>query len=272
MISPNPRTARREELKLTQVDAAAKAKVSAATYRRWEEDPDKVGKDSRARCERVLAPASAPDRGDAADFEKAWGDGNLLTPRQAVALQVTLDSWADQIGDWVRHASSEPLWNVMCFDNWDRRAFLHIGDNRAWAQMAADRLLRMVKDIQHGTLAFMWEDDCFFDHVAMASAVDYAPNMAEMLDDGGVTDDIAAMDGDSDWDEVEESFDDLALNEWMWLLRHPRLVPVLLAARHPFTWFDTPVQPILEYGGPIMGWPKLPDDRAATAPETTSEN
>ncbi|MDR1294521.1 MAG: hypothetical protein LBK59_06125 [Bifidobacteriaceae bacterium] len=94
----NARKQAREAIALSQPDAARRAGVSLATWRRWEDDPDSVRQSTRDACERVLAAESQFHADLAADVERftaSWADKPYLTPRQASAIAGTLGLWAD---------------------------------------------------------------------------------------------------------------------------------------------------------------------------------
>lgn len=90
----NPRREQREQIGLSQAEAGRLAGVSGVTWKKWEEDPEKVNAATRASCERLLtgkAAFNAKVAAEAADFEQAWGDCPYLTPRQAWAIAGALD-------------------------------------------------------------------------------------------------------------------------------------------------------------------------------------
>ena|SRR6476659_8858004 len=93
------RREQREALNLTQQEAATKAKVSVATWRRWEENPEQVKARTAIACERVLdrhakeRAADAETSAEKARFAAAWSDpSKILTPRQAYAIAKVLTS------------------------------------------------------------------------------------------------------------------------------------------------------------------------------------
>jgi transcriptional regulator with XRE-family HTH domain len=265
MTTKNARMTRREELGMTQPQAAAKAKVSMATYRRWEINPDDVGQASRRKCEAVLnqRPVMRPDDAELAEYirrlEEVWGASDRLTPRQASGIISSLDLWPDMsIRGWLENPAAEPLHTIEPFNYLDLRVMVQVADNRAWAQLAADRCSAVAREIEAGILPFD-RPGCFFDEVLISLAViqaqDISHDMPELLDDimarPVCTDaeaEAAELEGrpeplgDDDWDRVVLALDDAAL--WPdWELPsidgHQRL-PRLLARRHPFTWFDAP--------------------------------
>ena len=83
------RTKRRVELELTQEEAARKAGVSLATWRRWELDPGSVSMKTRVACEGVLEATSDFERALSKSYEAfadSWKDSSTLAPRQAYAI------------------------------------------------------------------------------------------------------------------------------------------------------------------------------------------
>lgn len=244
------RSDRRIELDLTQTDAARKADVSLATWRRWEEDPDSVSAKTRIACEDVLEGASEFERAlskSAVAFTGSWQDSPRLTPRQAYAIAVELDGWADgEIAEWLRDPS-ESLHEVAPFHHFDLRVMMLVGENRAWAE-AVRRRCRVISDeIEAGTLPFD-RPGPLIDEVLIGATLDGAQaslkDMPELFERiparEAVDDDEDYVIGDDDWDAVSDGFDDVCeWDEWEVPLRqgHP-LLPAVLAQRHPFTWFD----------------------------------
>lgn len=111
----NSRTDRHAGLGLTQSATATSEGLGLATWRRWEEDPDSVSARARPACLRVLASQSEHSRAlaeSAAAYDSAWRDSPQLTPRQAFAIVMMLDGWADtDIADWMQQ-SDWPLHQI----------------------------------------------------------------------------------------------------------------------------------------------------------------
>ncbi|MBT0773526.1 hypothetical protein KIH74_31555 [Kineosporia sp. J2-2] len=185
----------------------------------------------------------------AANFEKAWAESPVLTPRQASAIAVILDVWADlYIGEWLKHPSVEPLHEVEPFASFDVRVMIYVNENRAWAEKARERCRAVSDEIESGTLPFD-RPGCYFDELLMAAALPAAQaelaDMPEMFDDIAPRVAIGRLDdgeglSDDDWDLVADSFDDQCRwDEWeVPLYNNYPLLGVILASRHPFTWFD----------------------------------
>jgi len=241
---------RRIELDLTQADAARKADVSLATWRRWEEDPDSVSAKTRIACEDVLEGASEFERAlskSALAFTDSWQDSSRLTPRQAYAIAVELDGWADvDIAEWLRDPS-ESLHEVAPFHHFDLRVMMLVGENRAWAEAVRQRCRIISNEIEAGMLPFD-RPGPLIDEVligaALHSAQESLEDMPELFERiparEAVDGDEDYVIGDDDWDAVSDGFDDACeWDEWEVPLRqgHP-LLPAVLAQRHPFTWFD----------------------------------
>lgn len=246
----NERSDRRLELDLTQADAARKAGVSLATWRRWEEDPDSVSAKTRIACEDVLDRASEYERAvskSAEAFTASWRDSPRLTPRQAYAIAGVLDFWADSdIAEWLRDPS-ESLHEVPPFDNFDLRVMMRVGENRAWAEAVRQRCYLISDEIEAGTLPY-GRPRPLIDEVLIGAALHGAHTLLEDIPElfegiparESVGDDEDYMIGDDDWGAVVDDFDDVCgWDEWVVPLHqgHP-LLPALLAQRHPFTWFD----------------------------------
>ena len=253
----------REELSLTQTEAAAKSGVSLATWRRWEEDPTGVSASTRAKCERVL-DADQPTRElaralaqRADDLVRAWGDCPHLSPRQASAIASVLGWWADaEIGEWLKRPSERPLHEVSPFDRFDLRVMIYVNDNKAWAAKAQERCNAVAEEIEHGVLPFD-RPGCFFDELLIAAALPEAedslreePELFEEVparmephkeeDDEEDDDDYVYLVNDDEWDLATAMLHD----RWRWdecdipLLDGYEFLGVFLAQRHPYTWFD----------------------------------
>lgn len=252
----NERANRRGQLDLTQADAARKAGVSLATWRRWEDDPESVSTKTRDACDGVLERGSDFERAlakSAEAFTEAWSGSPRLTPRQAYAIALELDGWADlHIGEWLREPS-EPLHEIPPFCDFDLRVMMLVGENRAWVEAARQRCRVISNEIEAGVLPFD-RPGPLIDEVLIGAALDGAQasledmpelfelipprNTAHLGDDDD--DDEAYLIGDDDWDVVSDGFDDeCQWDEWEVPIRHDHpLLPAILAERHPYRWFD----------------------------------
>lgn len=246
----NERREAREKLGLTQGDAARRAGVSFATWRRWEEDPSTVKASTATACAEVLdreASFRSALAAEQASFIASWEGSPYLTPRQAYAIAGCLDFWADlSLGEWLKDPASEPLHTVTPFEQLDPRVMMLVGESRAWAALARRRCLAVSEEIKNGILPFD-RDGCFFDELLMALALPYAE--ASLADEpdlfSGLPIATASADDDYDllddeWDSVSDGFDDRCRwDEWeiplIW--NHP-LLRTILEERHPFTWLD----------------------------------
>lgn len=241
----NQRRNGRDALGLTQAEAAARAGVSLATWRRWEDDPQSVSLATRATCERVLAPDQRIPRASDS-IETAWKDCPYLTPRQASAIAGELGLWADLfIREWLTRSPREPLHEVSPFDQLDLRVMILVNENRAWAAKAAERCDAVAEEIEQGILPFD-RPGCYFDELLMALALRPAEEqMSEMpeLFVNVPARTVAKSDDwilDSDWEAVSDDFDDRSRwDEWEvpTMGNHP-LLAAILKDHHPCWWFD----------------------------------
>lgn len=181
-----------------------------------------------------------------AQLHESWKDSWVLTPRQAASIAMVLDGWADtDIDEWLRDPSSEPLHEVDPFAQIDKRVMMLVGENRAWAALASERCHAVAEEIANGVLPFD-RPGCYFDELLMALAL---PNAEVQLTDcpelfEGLPPRIRADDdspaADDEWDSTSDGFDDQCRwDEWEvpTYTEHP-LLPALLAAHHPYHWFD----------------------------------
>lgn len=244
------RTDRRVQLDLSQTDAARRAGVSLATWRRWEGDSESVSAKTRSACQSVLESATELERAlakSAEAFSVAWAESPHLTPRQAYAIALELDGWADtDIAEWLREPR-QPLHEVAPFCDFDLRVMMLVAENRAWVE-AVRRRCRVISDeIEAGTLPFN-RSGPLIDEVLVGATLEGA--QALLADIPEIFDRIAARSaiddgedffvGDNDWDAVSDGFDnECRWDEWEVPLMngHP-LLPAVLAERHPFRWFD----------------------------------
>ena len=242
----NHRREQREALGLTQIEAAANAGISLATWRRWEEDPRSVRASTRVACEAVFS-TEHPVREDKTEiqaFERSWQDCSYLTPRQAYALAATIDLWADlYIGEWLKDPSCEPLHQVSPFDQLDLRIMMHVNESRSWAAKVAERCYAVSDEIAKGVLPFDREG-AYMDELLIAMSLSDAQvtmeDIPELFDELPARASEDERVGDEDWDAVSSYFDDQCRwDEWeVPLYREHPLLPPILAERHPFTWFD----------------------------------
>jgi transcriptional regulator with XRE-family HTH domain len=247
----NERREIREQLGLTQAEAAARAGVSFATWRRWEEDPAAVRSTTASKCARVLDRDTAFRNAlavEKAAFTTSWKESPYLTPRQAYAIAGSLDFWADTfIGEWLNDPSTEALHTVVPFDALDPRVMMLVGENRAWAELVKERCLAVSEEIRTGVLPFD-RDGCFFDELLVALALPYAK--ASLSDDPDLFDGLPEArepDDDDDhvlldneWDAVSDGFDDRCRwDEWeVPVMRNHPLLRAILDARHPWERTD----------------------------------
>ncbi|TFC85948.1 hypothetical protein [Cryobacterium sp. TMT3-29-2] len=246
----NERSDRRQTLLITQSDAALRAGVSLATWRRWEEDPDGVSAKTRSTCEQVLEDESSHSQAlakSAEAFERSWSSCHYLSPRQAYAIASVLDLWADgEIQDWLR-APTEPLHTISPFASFDRRVLFHVHENRAWVESVRERCYAVSDEIERGVLPFDREG-AYMDELLVAASLSEAetmmndmPDLFRQLEprkDSGSEDDHTS--GDDAWGSVSDAFDDRCRwDEWeVPIFRNHPFLPAFIAARHPFTWFD----------------------------------
>lgn len=246
MSGMNPRQQQRQKLDLTQTDAATQAGMSLATWRRWEEDPDKVSAQTRARCESLVERLTA--RGVTYDrqFEAAWGDSSVLTPRQAAAISSCLEDWIPlDLDSWLLRETTARLHEMPLLTGLDLRVMILINENPAWVAAARDRCRAVGAEIKEGTLPFD-RPGCFFDEVMMGLVLGYAKDLAtdtpDMFDGVAVRGEEGHPDEvlDDDWAMLIDLFDQHARWEkWEIAITpgHP-LTPLLLRNQPPYTWFD----------------------------------
>jgi hypothetical protein len=229
---------------MTQPEAASRAGVSLATWRRWEEDPETVSADTRRKCERVVdvnREVRSPFADHDLKFERSWGDCPYLTPRQACAVASVLALWAEEIDEWLDGGwLREPLHAVPPFSRLDCRVMIYVNDNKAWAAKAQERCYAVASEIAEGVLPFDREG-CFFDELLMAVALPLAEEL--LTQNPEVFEDFAPRLPTHE-DEVHfmvaDEFDDRCRwDEWEVPTQNDhQLLAAVLAGNHPYTWFD----------------------------------
>lgn len=197
-----------------------------------------------------------------AKFSEVWGDDPCLTARQAYGIAVALDWFADaEIDPWLENPSEAPLHEVPPFNQFDLRVMMLVGDNRAWAALAAEHCHAVAKTFRDGTASFFNPGATappYFDELVVAAAVPFAQDqmhdMPEFYEgiparmsapDGADDDDDWLLDDEDGWSRLIDILDDgSARPDWAdpILGPHPS-ARCLMDENHPFTWFDRPSAP-----------------------------
>lgn len=243
---------------LTQTDAARKAGVSLATWRRWEADAGAVSSEVRARCERVIEPKRQEIDGTWREPYKVWHGHPHLPARHAAALSSELAMHKDlHVSDWLDslRTGAEPLKNVPPFCYFDPRVMFHVGENAAWAEMAAERSMHVSRLLGNGAFPHAEWFSCLYDQLIVVASI---PAAAEALRDmpelyaGLEEPEPRTIEDEDEPDGVFELSDDDIwedLAEWLRVSsRYPIgdfldppaiFLPVAIQEHHPFTWFDS---------------------------------
>lgn len=238
-------TARRNELGITQAEAAAKAGISLATWRRFEQSPGLGYRADTIRgVERVLKLArkelasllgeDQPVIAGQTDKTKAWiGPWNKLwaattwpsiSPLMACAIQVALDSGRDMLESALDDSSFDPEeWPVL--REFDSRIFIEVGENKPWYRALAKRMRHLVEAMDKGQLI----DDsceCFADAALFGAAVrdaiatwdddtDAWSGVSNVLpiENDGAESRTAEDDENGDWDDVDDDRWDLFVDD-----------------------------------------------------------
>lgn len=271
-------TARRNELGITQADAAARAGVSLATWRRFEQAPglgyrgDTIRGVQRAlRLTREELTSLLGEDGPTVEeqAQKAWvGPWNemwgatswpSISPLMACAIQVALDSGRHMLESALDGSNFDPEeWPVL--EEFDSRVFIEVGENRPWYRALAVRMEHLVEAMGKGQLIDE-SCECFADAALFGAAVRHAmdswdmaaefwPGVSNVLpieNDGAENhdeedDDRDEEDDDEDrWDLFVEDLDDrMPYREWDCVFAEYRKTRHLLNHRPVKTWFDEP--------------------------------
>jgi transcriptional regulator with XRE-family HTH domain len=273
-------TARRNELNITQAEAAAKAGISLATWRRFEQSPGLGYRADTIRgVERALRlsrkelasrlgedrPAIAEQTGKKkawiAPWNELWRATNWpsISPLMACAIQVALDSGRDFLESALDDSSFDPEeWPVLA--EFDSRIFIEVGENKPWYRALAKRMQHLVDAMDKGQLIDE-SCECFADAALFGAAVRNAiatwaddseawagvSNVLPIENDGTqsptVEDDEDSDRGDDDdrWDLFVDDLDDrMPYREWDCVFPEYRKIRHLLNHRPVKTWFDEP--------------------------------
>jgi transcriptional regulator with XRE-family HTH domain len=234
-------TARRNELGMTQAEVAAKAGVSLATWRRFEQSPSlgyrgdtirgvlralKLGRDELTRLLEGSEPTvsgSFREKAWVGPWNELWReiDWPSITPRMACAIQVALDSARDMLESSIGGSDFDPEESPV-LQEFDARIFIEVGDNRAWFRAMARRMKHLVDAMEKGQLIDK-SCECFADAALFGAAVRDAAALWDMseemwpgvnddlpsqLDDGVIDEEDTAGEDDDTWDDGESRWGD----------------------------------------------------------------
>jgi transcriptional regulator with XRE-family HTH domain len=255
-VEPNGVVQRREQLGMTQTDAARAANVSLATYRRFETGTgvSNTTVEAIARALRV-SPATLGYLGDVEEVDldsiatvthrtasedwiavlNAAHQGDPLTPKQAVLVSIAADYYGDA-GDvtWsMMRRGEQRITDTVPFAELPRWVLILI--NEAWQAAFIDTFRDLAATIDRGEQPY---PRCIADEVGLWLCLQRAQKLAldEQFDDETVaqfTDHGAAED---DWDVAEEDLFQDRDFEAIWM--GGELLEVTTGELHPYRWFD----------------------------------
>lgn len=182
-------TARRNTVGMTQAEAAAKAGISLATWRRFEQSPSlgyrsdtvrgvlRALRLSRDELTRLLEGREPTVSGgsDGAAWVGPWNelwratDWPSITPRMACAIQAELDSTRDMLETFLDTDDFDPE-DLPVLQEFDPRVFIEIGDNKPWFRAIARRIKHLVDAMDKGQLIDR-SCECFADAALFGAAV-----------------------------------------------------------------------------------------------------
>jgi transcriptional regulator with XRE-family HTH domain len=268
-------TARRKELGITQADAASKAGVSLATWRRFEQSPSlgyrgdtirgvlralKLGRNELMRLLDGREPTVS-----SGSKEKAWvgpwnelwrqSDWPSVSPRMACGIQVALDSARDMLESDIDRGDFDPEDSPL-LQEFDSRIFIEVGDNKPWFRAMARRMGHLVDAMSNGQLIDE-SYECFADVALFGAAVrdaaamwdtseemwpDVSDDLPSQSDDAVIDDEGAGGEADDDrWRAFTDDLDDrMPYREWGCVFPEYRMTRHLLNYRPAKTWFDEP--------------------------------
>jgi hypothetical protein len=262
----------REAVNLTQPEAARRAGISLATWRRAEGDLASVSAKTRASVERALKGASAGRPAESPAITRLIkslnasfsGEESALTPTMAMRLGLAFDSLGDDNLFLVPYLDGETsvseygVGGCLPLAGLPSSVILRIGGNRAWLE-------RLTSTFRHlGRLL-----DAAVPPVPQTLAGEYALHAAigvaaDQEDDEG-PDDMLEMfpglvrhaDREGDWDRARAGlsglplgFPDLTEDELADYLRDGRQVRSRL---HPYRWWEPAAAALDEWRSPSSG-------------------
>lgn len=265
---------RREALGLTQGEAASKAGVSLATWRRLETDSESSFRRSTVDAvERVLrlpagglgplrAGESVPQTEGPRPRASEWVStiarsftGDPLTPRQAYKLgMATAGMEDDAFGGWddflEGRCTAGDLWLVSELPDW-----VLFMVNTFWLQRFREVFVEIGRRVERGEVPY---PRCVAERVALSIVLDAARETDDDVEQDMIKGNPANAavlkhhgDVEDDWEEVEEAlFDEDFDFKSIWLPNFTRAIfgdPTLLVERlgmdvgalHPFRWWET---------------------------------
>lgn len=173
---------------------------------------------------------------------------SYLSPAQATAIAALLNWWADTaLGPWLDGDVPEHLYSVEPLAYFDPRILMHVDDNAAFASLVQERCRAIAREVEDGKLPCD-RDGCFFDEALIGAVFqalpDFIAGSPELFDvpeqsDSGAKRAVSPPPSESDWACLEDDFDDRSRwDDWAVPALHRQFVTMLLAQRHPMTWFD----------------------------------
>lgn len=268
-------TVQRSKLGMTQAEAAAKAGISIATWRRFEQSPGlgyrgdtirgvlRALKMTRDELQGLLGDeqptvANLPTRTAwIGPWNELWRNTSWpsITPRMAAALQVSLDMAGHMLESEIESPNFDPEESLV-LGKLDPRIFIEVGENKAWFRAVARRLQHLVDSMDEGKLIDE-SCECFADAVLFSAAVrdaadgwedscDIFPEVSDALPSQvgeclGTDDDTWDADPDERWSLFEDDMDDrMPYREWDCAFPEYRKTRHLINHRPPKTWFDEP--------------------------------
>ncbi|MGI5501335.1 helix-turn-helix domain-containing protein [Lentzea sp. CA-135723] len=258
---------RREQLGMTQGEAATKAGISLATWRRMETDDDASFRQTTVRAvEHVLRlprgglallkaggeppPLTNNAHARISDWIKRIAssfDGDPLTPRQAFKITMCTAGMEDdafvQWDDYMKgDCGVDDLWMLSELPDW----VLFIANN-VWLQRFRTTIEKIGRRIDSGEVPY---PRCMAEQVALAIVLDHvlardADLEEDMIQDDDETSALLGHHGDieDDWEQVEEALFDGDLDfKMIWMPDFTRMIygsidsPYL--AWHPHRWWE----------------------------------
>jgi transcriptional regulator with XRE-family HTH domain len=260
----------REAIGLTQADAARRADISLATWRRAEENLTSVSAKTRASIERVLKGAKArrpPENAAISRVVQALNsafsdDDSPLTPTMAMRLGIVCDTF----GEWDLYYDPY-LADEMSISEYGKgdcppltglpsSVMFRIGKNRVWLERLAGIFTRFGRFLDAGVAPV---PDSLAEEYALHAAIDYAKNEERDEGPGDMIELFPGLkrftDREGNWWQAKRmlshlplGFPDVTEDELAGYVRDGRLMRARL---HPYRWWEPVTSALEEWQNPL---------------------
>jgi transcriptional regulator with XRE-family HTH domain len=262
----------REAMNLTQPEAARRAGISLATWRRAEGNLESVSAKTRASVERVLKGASAGRPAESPAITRLIrnlnasfsGEESALTPTMAMRLSLAFDSLGDDDLFLVPYLDGEAsvseygVGDCLPLVGLPSSVILRIGGNRAWLERLTSTFRDLGRLLDHAVPPI---PQTLAGEYALHAAISVAADQEDDEGPDAMLDMFPGLvrhaDWEGDWDRARAGlsglplgFPDLTEDELADYLRDGRQVRSRL---HPYRWWEPTAAALDEWRSPSSG-------------------